>query len=84
MRALNNSRVDRSNSDGGHPDNIGHPHTPSLAEQPDIEGVSRRSDNSAHRYRYHSRVSSTELGSINHSGSGRLSQGERRLLPLRG
>src|SRR6266581_5148345 len=76
MRALNSSRVDRSNSragpyDIGDPHNIGRPHTPSLAEQLDIEGVSRRSDNSAHGYRYHSHGCSTELGSISYSRSGR-------------
>jgi hypothetical protein len=62
---------------------IGHPHTPGLAAQPDIEAVSRRSDNSGHRYQYRSHVRSTELGSISHPGSGRLSQAERRLLRRR-
>jgi hypothetical protein len=77
-------RVDRCRRRGHRLRDIGHLHTHTgLAAQPDIEGVSRRSDNSGHGYQYRSHVRSTELGSISHSGSGRLSQGERRLLRLR-
>jgi hypothetical protein len=58
----------------------GHPCTPGPVAQTDIEGVSRRSDNNGHVCQDRSLVRSTELGSISHSGSGLLCQGERRVL----